>query len=82
MISTKFSTTRRRRLLFVFDIKATRNEESEGFTWEIKDFQYKDWEECKDVEERKVKIKKSTEVLEWALYDSVSNPCTVLVLIC
>jgi hypothetical protein len=77
-----FNDAETQKLLYVFDIKATRNEESEGFTWEIKDFQYKDWEECKDVEERKVKIKKSTEVLEWALYDSVSNPCTVLVLIC
>jgi hypothetical protein len=72
-----------RDLLFIVDIKAARNEEdNEGFTWVIKDYQYKKFDECEDADERKKKVDKNTEALKWALYDSVSRLCAVLIFLC
>jgi hypothetical protein len=68
---------RTRELLFIFDIKATRrDEDDQGFTWEIKDYRYNDWKECAEKEEAKMKDCK--ERIVWALYDSVRKPCAVL----
>jgi hypothetical protein len=55
-----------RNLLFLFDIKATRKDEDEdGFTWEIKNSQY----DKKDITEKQIQHSK----IVWALYDSVSK---------
>jgi hypothetical protein len=60
-----------RNLLFVYDIKATRKDEDEdGFTWEIKSNQYDE----KDITGKQIQDSK----IVWALYDSVSKPCEVL----
>jgi len=48
----------------------------------IKDYQYKKFDECEDADERKKKVDKNTEALKWALYDSVSRLCAVLIFLC
>jgi len=76
-----FNNPKIRSLLFICDLKAARNEEkNDGFTWVVKDYHYKAFEKCKNLDDRKQKVEKNTGALEWALYDSVSNFCSVLVL--
>jgi hypothetical protein len=65
-------------LISIFDIKAAKKaEEEHGFSWQIKEYRYNDWKECKEEEIQKEQIEDSKKRLVWALYDNVSRPCGV-----
>jgi hypothetical protein len=82
-INKIFKDKKMRDLLFITDIKAARiDEDNEGFTWVVKDYHYKYFDDCKNVKEKDEKVKKNTEALEWAFYDSVSRLCAVLICLC
>jgi hypothetical protein len=58
------------KLLFLYDIKATgKQEDDEGFIWEVKTHQYDDSD--------KLTGKESNETFSWALYNNVSKTRTI-----